>query len=361
MNKLSVKAPINSLSFGNVSLNLLREMYNQGIDLTLFPIGENMDFGSFDKLDKGFLDWLKYAFDSRLNDLDVDQPSLQLWHINGSENRVTKNQHLYTFYELDEPTQTEVNLVKQQSNCIFSSLYASNQFKEKGCENTHSVPLGFDPDFGPTDKKYLGDRIHFGLMGKFEKRKHTAAIIKAWLKKYGNDYKYQLTCCITNPFIKPEQMNQIIGQLLEGKQYGNVNFLPFLKTNSEVNDLLNSIDIDLTGLSGAEGWNLPSFNATCLGKWSTVLNSTSHKDWANSSNCILVEPDGKEPAEDGMFFSKGFPFNQGNIYSVSEEKIISAMESAALKAKTKNTNGEDLKSVFSYSNTLKQIINIINS
>tara|TARA_Y100000592_G_C5482355_1_gene326435 strand:- start:3783 stop:4793 length:1011 start_codon:yes stop_codon:yes gene_type:complete len=335
-------------------------MYKSNTDITLFPIGESMDFSTFDKLDKDFLDWIKYAFDSRLNNLDSNAKSLQLWHINGSENRVTKNQTLFTFYELDEPTQTEVNLVKQQDKCIFSSKYAADQFKDKGCENAYAVPLGFDEDFGPTDKSYLKDRIHFGLMGKFEKRKHTAKIVKAWLKKYGNNYKYQLTCCITNPFIKPEQMNQILGQLLEGKHYGNINFLPFLKTNSEVNDFLNSIDIDLTGLSGAEGWNLPSFNSTCLGKWSTVLNCTSHKDWANSDNSILVEPEGKESAEDGMFFSKGLPFNQGNIHSVSEEKIVSAMELAEKKAKTKNTKGEELKSVFSYSNTLKEIIKIIN-
>ena len=67
---------------------------------------------------------------------------------------------------------------------------------------------------------------------------------------------------------------------LGGKTYKNINFLPHLKTNSEMNELYNSIDINLSGLSGAEGWNLPAFNSTCLGKWSIVLNATSHKDWA---------------------------------------------------------------------------------
>ena len=84
-------------------------------------------------------------------------------------------------------------------------------------------------------------------------------------------------------------MNQAVSQALEGKRYGNINFLPYLKTNSEVNDFLNAIDIDLSGLSGGEGWNLPSFNATALGKWSIVLNATSHTDWATQSNSILVE------------------------------------------------------------------------
>ena len=151
-------------------------------------------------------------------------------------------------------------------------------------------------------------------MGKFEKRKHTAKILKLWAKKYGNNYNYQLSCCITNPFLKKEQLEGMITQALEGKSYGNINFIPFLPQNAQVNDYLNSIDIDIGGVSGAEGWNLPSFNATCLGKWSIVLNETSHKDWANKDNCILVNSLGKEPCYDGKFFVQGGEFNQGNIY-----------------------------------------------
>jgi hypothetical protein len=29
----------------------------------------------------------------------------------------------------------------------------------------------------------------------------------------------------------------------------------------EMNEFLNAIDVDLTGMSGGEGWNLPAFNA----------------------------------------------------------------------------------------------------
>jgi hypothetical protein len=39
---LTVNAPINSLSFGNVSLNILRELYKKNTELTFFPIGDNV-------------------------------------------------------------------------------------------------------------------------------------------------------------------------------------------------------------------------------------------------------------------------------------------------------------------------------
>lgn len=151
-------------------------------------------------------------------------------------------------------------------------------------------------------------------------------------------------------------MESILRETLGGKAYGNINFLPFLPQNAQVNDFLNSIDIDIGGMSGAEGWNLPSFNASCLGKWSIVLNSTSHKDWATKENCILVEPDGKEEIYDNMFFHKGAAFNQGSMYTFDEEEFVSAMEKAESICRNENNEGIKLRNKFTYKNTLERIL-----
>jgi hypothetical protein len=359
MQEIIFKCPINSLSFGNVSLNLMREMFKRGMTVAHFPIG-NLDASVFNNIDKDFQEWLQASVNNRFKIINKDIPTLQLWHINGSENRITKDHYLLTFYELDSPTDIEKNLVNIHDEVLFSSSHAERSFKSVGCRNTSSVPMGFDPDFHETGKEYLKDKIHFGLMGKFEKRKHTAKLLRLWAKKYGNNYNYQLSCCINNSFMKPEQLNSLIGEALEGERYGNINFLPFLKTNAEMNELLNAIDIDLTGLSGAEGWNLPSFNATALGKWSIVLNHTSHKDWANESNSILIEPSGKQDSHDGMFFHKGADFNQGNINTFNDDEVISKMEEAEKKCKQENKEGLKLQDLFSYSKTLDSIMSRIS-
>lgn len=351
MKQLIYKGPLNSLSFGNVSYNLLKAMRSEGYDVALFPIGK-IDVSSFDSTDQEFKEWLEEAANKRYDKLDQDTPTLQMWHLNGSEHRVSKHQTLYTFHELDQPTPQELSLAAFQDKAVFSSSYSAELFP-----GSSYAPLGFDESFHKTNKTYMPNKIHFGLMGKFEKRKHTEKIIKAWAKKYGNNYDYQLTCCITNPFFKKEQMESVIGNMLGGQRYGNINFLPFLPQNSQVNDFINSIDIDLGGMSGAEGWNLPSFNATCLGKWSIVLNATSHKDWATNENSILVEPEGIEPVYDNIFFHEGSQFNQGNIYTFSEEQLIDAMEKAETKCKINNTEGEKLKEKFTYVNTLNKILN----
>lgn len=355
--KLLVESPLNSLSLGNVAINFLKELKNKNVEVGLFPVG-NIDVQAYD-LNKEFVDWLQESTNNRFKFLKKDVPSFRLWHLNGSENRKNAQQHLYTFYECSEPTPTEIVLAQAQDNVFLSSTYSANKFINAGCDNVSFIPLGFDKTFFETKKKYLNDVIHFGLMGKFEKRKHTGRIIQAWAKKYGNNNKYQLTCCVTNPFFKPEDMQNIIQTVLEGKRYTNINFLPYLQKNSEVNELLNAIDIDLTGLSGAEGWNLPAFNATCLGKWSIVLNATSHKDWADADNSILIEPDGEFECYDQVFFQKGSEFNQGVFYNWSEDSVISAMEKAEKKVGQINTLGQKLGDKMTYSNTVDAILSSI--
>jgi len=356
MKKLNFDAPINSLSLGNVSINFLRELKKKDLSLSTFPIGDNANFAAYDKIGEDFKKWFSNSAMSRLKDLSPTDQSLKVWHINGSE-KTLPNQHLYTFYETDSPTREEVNIVGLQKHVFFSCSEATAAFKEKGCNNVSFIPLGFDPDFHETEKKYLPeDIIHFGLMGKFERRKNTQAIIQLWADKFGNNPKYQLSCLVSNPFFNEEQMGQAINSCLQGQSISNINFLPFLQTNSEVNDFMNSIDIDLSGLSNGEGWNLPSFNSTALGKWSIVSNCSSHKDWATPENAILVEPIGKQPCYDNHFFKEGTPFNQGQYYKLNGDDILNGMEEAVKKAGQKNTEGTKLRDKFTYTKTVDAIL-----
>jgi hypothetical protein len=104
MNKLIYKGPLNSLSFGNVSYNLLKAMFKKDMDVAFFPIGK-IDVSSFGEEQGDFKQWLEEAGKQRYAKLDRDVPTLQMWHLNGSEHRVSSRQILYTFYELDKPTQ----------------------------------------------------------------------------------------------------------------------------------------------------------------------------------------------------------------------------------------------------------------
>ena len=354
--------PINNLSFGNVGVNILRELYARDSTVSLFPRGA-IDLSTFNKLPDDFKSWIERSKNDNYKNLDKDLPTLTLWHLNGADKRISPKQFLLTFYELETPTFTEKKLVNFQDHTFLTNPSAVEAFKNVGCKNVSYVPLGFDPDFidHQSDKKSVEGKTHFVLMGKYEKRKHTKEIVQTWLKKYGNNDKFLLTCCITNPFLKAEQMTSLLNQLLDGKHYSNINFLPHLKTNTEVNHLLNSADIDLTGLSGAEGWNLPAFNATGLGKWSVVYNHTGHRSWATPSNSILLEAKDKEDIYDDLFFRKGGPFNQGSMYKFDPDQAIGGMEEAVKKCETPNEEGKKLQKDFTYKRTVDEILKVIGT
>lgn len=354
--------PINNLSLGNVSVNFLRELIKRDALSAVFPVSENADFSAYDKLDDFTKNKIIELARGRIVNYNRKMPSLKLWHINGSQNKVSDKQYLYTFYETDSPTIEELNIVVQQEHTFFSSSYSADIFKQSGLENVSYVPIGFDKDFSVVEREYLGDKIiHFGLCGKWEKRKNTGRIIKLWLERFGDNPKYVLSCLVDNPFLKPEMMDNLKKEAMSGKHWKNINFLPHLQKNSEVNQFINSIDIDLTGLSSGEGWNLPAFNATALGKWSVVSNCSAHKDWANNDNAILVEVDGKMPAPDGVFFQNGGAFNQGNFYNIKDEDILVGMEKSLDTAKSVNKEGLKLQNEFSYEKTLDKIMEVIYS
>ncbi len=358
---LIFNAPINNLSFGNVSYNVLREFYKQDDKVVIFPIGGNTDFAAFDKIDQDFKSWIENSIEYRYHNLNKEYPTLTLWHLNGAEKSIGNSNHLLTFHELDEPTFTEKKVVEMQSSTIFTTSSSMKAFSKEGCKNLHKVNLGFDEDFHVIDKPLIKNKIHFVLMGKFEKRKHTKEIIQLWLKKYGNNNKYLLSCCVNNPFLKESDMKHVLGSITQGKHYSNLNFLPHLKTNSEVNHLLNSAHIDLTGLSGAEGWNLPSFNATALGKWSIVYNHTGHSSWATKENSILLEPQGKEESHDGLFFNRESKWNQGSICTFDENQVSEAMDKAADLHDVTNEGGLGMAKKFTYKKTVDSLKEIIKN
>ena len=84
--KLLLEIPLNRLSFGNVSYNLVRELHKLGAEIGIFPIGENIDLSAFE-LTEEMKTYIEDAINNRYDFLKPEIPCLKLWHLNGSENR----------------------------------------------------------------------------------------------------------------------------------------------------------------------------------------------------------------------------------------------------------------------------------
>lgn len=341
---INFDAPFNPTSIGQTSYNIYKQLAKNN-DICLFPQGDSIDLGCFNVKDEEKQSIQRNSHFSEAN-YDRNNPSVSIWHIRGSEKAIGARQNLLTFHETDFLTKYEINRLSQLSKIFVSSKYTKEifDFYLNGAANVIYCPLAFDSDsFGKIDKDTQEGVITFGLRGKLEKRKHTLKVMAAWAKTFGGDPRYRLDCSIHNFFMGDEQLREIHRSMPDQTMPWNINILPFLPTNDLYNRCLNQADIDLTGMSGCEGFNLPLFQSLCLGKQAVVLNAHVHKDFCNSDNSILVEPSGMIEADDGKFFVKGQPINQGRWFDFYEKDLIDAMVFAAEKGLVNNDEGEKLK------------------
>ena len=168
--EFAAQLPVNGLSFGQVSLSILKEFHKRGLEPCLFPINEDISSFSFDK---DFVDWLKACIKKSPQKHKRDNRCIMLWHLNATAlTNVSNKSVLLSFYELDSPTPSEINIASNFSKIAFTSKDSIKTFSDYGISAEH-VPLGFDSNhFKTLDKKYYDDgRIVFNLCGKLEKRK----------------------------------------------------------------------------------------------------------------------------------------------------------------------------------------------
>ena len=334
-------APLNSVSFGQVATHLLRGFFRNNISPSIYPIGGQVDLSS-QSVDEKFKSSLEDCIKKFLALHDRNTACLKLWHLNGAIDSPSKTTNLLTFHELDSLTNVEKNVCRSMDRVFITSNFSKEVLKSNEIDSV-LVPLAFDKfNFFNLNKKYYSDeRIVFNLFGKFEKRKHHKKTIQAWIKRFGNDKKYNLQCALYNSFMSEDQNKALFRESIGPEAPWNVQFVNFLPQNKTYNDYLNSGDIIL-GMSGGEGWGLPEFHSLGIGKHAVILNAHSYKEWANDKNSVLVEPSGKEDVYDNIFFHKGQDWNQGQIFSWEEDEFIHACETAITRVEESRVNKEGL-------------------
>lgn len=348
---LNLEAAFNNLSFGAVSFGVSLELFKRDIYPNILPIANNLDINSQDKAPQDYKNWLTLCAQKFYRNFNKNYPTLKVWHIQNSWHKVSDKQYLLTFSELDRLTDVEVNILNQQEKIFVTSNFTKSVFEKCGVEvPVIYTPLGFDSiHYYKTDKKYLDDCIVWDVHGKFEPlRKRHEKTIKTWIKVYGGNRKHRLHLYVTNPFVKPEQMQQFYNQLFEGKQPPfNITVFNYLATNSLLNDGYNCCNIVLA--MGNESIDLPGLTCCALGKHAVVHNTRGIKDWANDKNAVLVNSKGQLEAHDGMFFFKGQPYNQGFFDDFDENDLVAAMETAVKRYESNPINEEGLKLQETYS------------
>lgn len=319
---------LGSVSFGQVSVAILREAYKARLDCCIFPIGGQVDL-STQVPDENFAKWLNQTIQESPRKHSRDNRIVKLWHIQNSLESYGKEQELITFHESDELHPTEVNILKNQKTVWVTSKYSKAVFEEHGLTNVKYLQLGLDThNFKKLSKRYYDDGVTvICVAGKFEKRKAHEQTIRALLDTYGNNPKFMLHFAIWNVFFSKEDNERIVQQLTQGRKYTNVVWLPFMATNQQYNDFQNSASVWIGGSVG-EAFCLPTYQAAALGKKVVALNAHVYPDYLNNDNAWLFEPNGKQRNVDGVFFRDGTEYNIGNFFTWDTKDFLAKLDEA---------------------------------
>lgn len=341
----ALSAPVNSLSLGTVTVALMRELFKRNEPFVWFPMhGVAPDLSS-QVPDQMFEQKLHAAMMGAHQRYNRKAHCLRHWHIQQSiESHSIHGNHLLTYMELDQLTPTEVNVLKQQAKVYVSSSFTAQVMSQYGINATY-VPLGFDAHNHRALEKRpkVEGATSFLLAGKWEKRKGHAQVLRAWAKRYGNDARYRLNCAVFNPFLgrNPEEAwSNTVAKVIEalgGQHYWNIVLHPWAPDNATYNVTLQSSEI-VIAMSGGEGRDLPCYHATALGAWPVAMRAHAYLDYLNDDNAVLVSPNGKQPAADGVHFAPSGPFNVGNLFTFDDDAFIAACEEAVTRVTSKGLN-----------------------
>lgn len=359
--------PFNGTSLGSLSFAIARELFRRKLNPTIFPIGP-ID-GSAQPQDIEFFTWIQENINRALKDHKRSYPVFRNWHLQGLMESVSDRQIVLSWYETNQPTEFETNLVKNTTKVLFTSNYTIEKFKDLGCQNVGYLPLFFDADnFKPTPRPYKDDRIVYGVYGKWEPlRKRHAKTIETWVEGYKNKHSHFLHLAVANRFyqdpnIVPREISQAIfaGSKTQEKIWNVQPFFNWINTNLEYNALLNGSDVVIGG--GNENWGLPEFHSVAMGKHAIILNANGYKSWATPENSVIIDPSGMIEANDGIFFRKGTPFSQGSFFDYSKEDLVSALIEVEKRVRANRVNeaGLKLQQEFTVQKTVDKILEEIH-
>lgn len=354
---LNIETPLNTLSIGQVGIQILKELFKRKIDINLLPIG-NVDLSGYDLADD-FKLWLKEKADNSLANFKNSDKTLKIWHINGSQAKISNESYIYTFHELDSLTPQEINIMQNVAGVFVACDFNAHTFKANGIKNVwKSSPGFFDYMKEETIRPYGPQTTTWLITGKFEKRKAHLEAIKGWWEKFGKTQSHMLHICCQNPFLPPQaEAEKILLELELDHVPTNFNFMPYAAKNADYCKILNACDI-IIDMSRGESFSLPSFHCVGLGKHAIVHDATGMQAWATAKNSVLVPSTGKMDPWDGTFFHPGQPFNQGKYFTWKMDDYKNALEIVLNKKMTNpmNDEGKKIQKDFTFAATVDTIL-----
>lgn len=305
--KINLVAPINKLGYGNVGFYVLKALVDGGHEVSLFPIGDPKPNGhpDFDRVVSEAI--------ARSKTFDFNAPSIRIWHQFQMDLFPGKGKRIgWPIFELDILSEQEKHHLSQLEHIFVCSQWAADVVKANGIAvPTTVVPLGVDGDIFKVVPEERASRpywtkntTNFINVGKWEKRKGHEELIAAFCAAFEPGDDVELWMINENPFINhmPQNNNDAWRRkYLDTPMGAHIKFFERLDNQSQMRQIFSHVDCGVFP-SHAEGWNLEIPELMACGAHIICTNYSGHTAFANNENSFLVEPNGKEIAQDGLWF-----------------------------------------------------------
>jgi len=351
--ELNYIAPINSLGYGVVALNLFLALRKQGVDIKLWPIGPIDCYTNY-------LSFLYEAIDSR-HQYDKGAPCIKVWHQHDLAQQVGTGCHVgYPIFELDKFTQDEQGEMMGMDMLLSCSHWAKDIILDNchiSDDSVHVIPCGVDrqtfhENIGVSDPNWTT----FLNIGKWEYRKGHDIIAEAFEKAFTPKDRVRLWMMNHNPFISEKQTKEWEALYKTTSMGHRVSFLPRVQSHAEVAKVMSEADCGVFP-SRAEGWNLELLEMMSMGKQVIATDYSAHTEFCTPYNCHLIHIYDLEPAYDGVFFGDDTVGRWAKLGEVQVDELARYMRAVHANRKT-NMDGVATAKAFSWEAAAQRIIEI---
>lgn len=350
MKKINLYCPINGTGYGITSLNITKALNSLGLDLTLFPIGNQLNVNSDAELK--FIQSLI----SKNGSFSYNAPCLKIWHQYDLASRVG-NGHYYAFpfFEIDRLQNKETHNLNYADYIFVASSWAKSVLQDNGVTKPiYVAPLGVDTEIfkEPNKIRVEYDNYVFFHIGKWEHRKAHDILLQAFDNAFTENDNVELRLLPYNPFLSEEENKYWFNLVDQCKLKDKIKVFARLTTQYELAEFMSYGDCGVF-VSRAEGWNNEVIETMAMNKPVIVTNYSAHTEYCDSNNSYLVNVQSTEPANDGKWFH-----GEGNWARLAEnelEQIINHMRFVYNNHIDSNKAGVETAKKYSWINTANVI------
>ena len=173
------------------------------------------------------------------------------------------------------------------------------------------VPEGVDGTrFRPAGEPQVRARFRLLCVGKWEKRKGSADLVRTFIREFHPDEPVELVMHAHHPFCTVLDVRKLVDQ--EARAEGREDARIVVSDPTDLGGLVRLMqESDAFVLpTRAEGWGLPILEAMACGLPCIVTDYGGHRTFANARNSYLIDVEAMEPARDAVDFPPPSDFGE---------------------------------------------------